>query len=100
MNIEFTSPALRDLEELRAYYKPRTEMGLASMLAEIQETITDIPDHIASGRKTPRNDVREKITQKYGFIIPYHIRENTVYVLRIYRGMRKPLDYEGIVSLD
>ena len=100
MNIEFTSPALRNLEELRAYYKPRTEMGLANMLAEIQETITNIPDHVASGRKTPRDDVREKITKEYGFIIPYYVRDNTVYVLRIYRGMRKPLDYEDIVQLD
>ncbi len=70
MNVEFTSPALRDLEELRAYYKPRSKTGLANMLAEIQETITNIPEHIASGRKTPREDVREKITKQYGFIIP------------------------------
>ncbi len=39
MNVEFTSPALRDLEELRAYYKPRSKTGLANMLAEIQDTI-------------------------------------------------------------
>jgi len=50
MNIEFTSPALRDLEQLRAYYKPHTETGLANMLADIQETITNIPDNVASGR--------------------------------------------------
>ena len=100
MKIKLTSLALRDLEEMRAYYKPRSEMGLANMVAEIQETITNIPDHVSSGRKTPRDDVREKVTPKYGFIIPYYIRDNTVYVLRIYRGMRKSLDYKDIAQLD
>jgi len=100
MNIEFTSPALYDLEELRTWYQPRSKRGLANMLTEIQETITRIPDQISSGRPTPRDDVREKITPTYGFIIPYYICDNTVYILRIYRGMRKPLDYDEIVQLD
>ncbi len=99
MKIEFTTLALQDLEELRLYFSERTETGLANILSEIETTIKTIPENVAIGRKTPRDDVREKITKKYGFLIPYHIRGNTVYILRIYRGVRKPLDYENVLKL-
>lgn len=99
MKIKFTTLALHDLEELRLYFSQRTETGLINIISEIETTIKAIPENVASGRKTPRDDVREKITLKYGFIIPYHVRGNIVFILRIYRGMRKPLEYENILQL-
>ncbi len=99
MKIKFTTPALQDLEELRLYFSERTETGLENILSEIETAIKIIPENVASGRTTPRDDVREKITKKYGFLIPYHIRGDTVFILRIYRGMRKPLDYDNVLKL-
>jgi len=99
MKIEFTTPALNDLEDLRLYFSKRSESGLRNILLEIEDAIKTIPDNISSGRPTPRDDVREKITTKYGFLVPYHVRGNILYILRIYRSMRKPLDYDKIIRL-
>ncbi len=99
MKTEFTTLALQDLEELRVYFSERTEIGLQNILADIETSIKIIPDNLAIGRPTPRDDVREKITPKYGFLIPYYVRGETLYILRIYRGMRKPLDYDEILRL-
>ncbi len=33
------------------------------------------------------------VEPEYGFLIPYHIKANTLFVLRIYRSMRAPLEY-------
>lgn len=57
MRIEFTSPALRDLEELRTYLAARSAPGLANVLGDIESTVFDIPKSISRGRKTPRDDV-------------------------------------------
>ncbi len=99
MEIKFTTPALKDLEELRLYFIERSEASLRNILSEIEDAIKTIPVNLSSGRPTPRDDVREKITNKYGFLIPYHVRGNTLYILRVYRSMRKPLDYNEIIQL-
>ncbi len=98
MKIEFTTPALNDLEELRLYFSERSEAGLKSIISEIEYAIKTIPENLLSGRPTPRDDVREIVTIKYGFLIPYHVRGDTLYILRIYRSMRKPLDYDKILN--
>ena len=99
MEIKFTTPALNDLEELRLYFSERSGAGLRNILSEIEDTIKTIPENLSSGRPTPKDDVREKIPTKYGFLIPNHIRGSTLYILRIYRSMRKPLDYNKIIHL-
>jgi hypothetical protein len=99
MEIKFTPPDLNDLEELRLYFSERSGAGLRIVLSEIEGTIKTTPEFFSSGRPTPKDDVREKITTKYGFLIPNHIRGSTLYILRIYRSMRKPLDYDRIIHL-
>jgi toxin ParE1/3/4 len=96
MRIEFTSPALRDLEDLRIYLAERSASGLANVLGDIESTVFDIPKSVARGRKTPRDDVWERVSNRYKFVIPYHVRGGVVYILRIYHPKREPLDYEAL----
>jgi toxin ParE1/3/4 len=41
-------------------------------------------------------DVREAVEPRYGFIIPYCVRGDALYVLRVYRARRQPLDYDEL----
>jgi hypothetical protein len=56
----------------------------------------DIPLTKSRGRKTPRDDVRERISPQYKIFIPYHVRDMTVYMLRIYNGKRAHIDYTSL----
>ena len=94
MIIVFTKEAKADLDELREWLLPLSPFGLANVTAVLEAKIRLIAENPNIGRPTPRADVREAIEAKYGFLIPYLVKDNRLYVLRIYRSKRKPLDYE------
>ena len=99
MRIHFTENATTDIQELESYLGDLSPSGLKNVVADIKETIRKIPGSIVKGRPTPRDDVFEKLTPKYKYIIPYTIEDNTLYVLRVYHPSRKPLDYEDDIDL-
>lgn len=99
MRIVYLTPALDDLVNLRQYLGERSHSGLANVTADIVQTVEGIPGSVARGRKTPRNDIWEKVTAKYNFVIPYHIRGNTLYILRVYKTRRRGIDYKALQSL-
>lgn len=47
------------------------------------------------GLKTLRDDIRELVEPRYGFIIPYTVHEGTIFILRIYSAKRYPLDFSA-----
>jgi len=96
MEIRFTTPALLDLEELRIYLGEHSPQGLENVISDIEKTVYGIPGSLSKGRRTPRDDVFEKITPKYKYLIPYTVRNGVLYVLRVYHPSRRPLDYLDI----
>ena len=98
MIIEYTSPALRDLKELRKYLAERSEIGLINVVSDIQETALSISHLLSKGRKTSHDKVFEKVSKKYGYLLPYYIKDNTIYILRVYHSSRKSLDYGKLIS--
>ncbi len=64
----------------------------------IEKQVQLTAEYPGSGRPSLRDDVREAIEPRYGFLIPYMVIRDTLHVLRIYRGMRKPLDYDLLPS--
>lgn len=96
MHIRITSAAARDFDEIRTYLEGRSLSGLRSVLADIETAIEAIPGNLLAGRKTPRDDVRETLTPKYGYLIPYYAKGDTLYILRVYHPKRRPLDYDGL----
>lgn len=96
MQIRFTTPALLDLDELRVYLSDRSPQGLDNVVADIENTVFGIPTSLSKGRATPRDDVFEKITPKYKYLIPYTVKDDTLYILRVYHSSRRPLDYGEI----
>jgi len=96
LRIKFTKLAAEDFEALRVYLSKKSYVGLQSVLADIESTILSIPDNLLLGRPTPRDDVRERLTPKYKYLIPYYVRGDIVYILRVYHPKRKPLDYDEL----
>jgi plasmid stabilization system protein ParE len=48
-----------------------------------------------SGRPTERSNIREAIEPRYGFILPYTLRGEVIWVLRVYNARRHPLIWSG-----
>jgi len=96
MKIQLTTLALQDLEEIRLFLAERSYVGLKNVLEDIETTIVSIPDNLLMGRQTPRDDVRERISPKYRYKIPYYVRGDVLYVLRIYHPKRKLINYDTI----
>jgi toxin ParE1/3/4 len=98
LRIAFTAEAKADLDDLRMYLTPLSPQGLANVVRAIETRILLVADYPASGRQSPRDDVREAVEPKYGFLIPYYVKGDTLHVLRIYRGQRRPMDYENLTT--
>lgn len=96
MRLIFTVEAKRDLEELRAYLQPLSPLGLTHIVASIRKRIETGLVNPRIGRPTPRDDVRELVDPKYGFVIPYYVKGEDFFVLRIYQARRIPLDFEEL----
>ena len=96
MIIIFTKEAKADLDELREWLLPLSPAGLATVTAVLEAKIRLIAENPNIGRPTPRDDVREAVETKYGFLIPYWVKDDRLYVLRLYRSKRKPLDYNAL----
>ena len=69
----------------------------------LEKAISMFSHHPEVGRPVPRENVRELVEPRYGFPIPYAIIEipyaiidGTIFILRVYRSKRKPLDYESL----
>jgi toxin ParE1/3/4 len=98
LRIQLTVEAKADLDELRAYLAPLNPNALMRVVDAIERRIQLTLEYPASGRLSPRDDVREAIEPRYGFLIPYMVKGDTLHILRIYRGMRQPLDYQLLPS--
>jgi toxin ParE1/3/4 len=91
MKLRFSPDAVRDLEELRHWLMPRSPSGHKHVTAAIRASLRRIQDQPQSGRPTEHPDIRESVEPRYGFIIPYTVRGNVLWVLRVYNARRHPL---------
>ncbi len=39
-------------------------------------------------------EIRELVEPRYGYIIPYIVTDGSILILRVYRAVRSPLDYD------
>jgi toxin ParE1/3/4 len=96
MVIVFTREAKRDLDDLRRFLAPLSRKGLKSVTLALEKRLVSVSHAPLMGRLTPHPSVREVIEPHYGFVIPYCVKDDQIVVLRIYRSVREPLDYERL----
>ena len=70
---------------------PRSPSGHRQVTAAIRASLRRIQDQPQSGRLTEHPDIREAVEPHYGFVIPYTVRGDVLWVLRVYNARRHPL---------
>ena len=100
MKIIYTRKAKQDLARVRDHYEPLSQISLQNIVDDIVTVIEDLPHSISRGRNTPHEGVWEKISPKYSYLIPYHIYEGKLFILRVFHTSRDTLDYAEIVDLE
>lgn len=82
---------MQDLDDLKEWLRLKNPAGFRSVARQISKTVQPLSTHPAIGRKTIREDIRELVEPRYGFIIPYTVIEGTIFILRIYSAKRYPM---------
>lgn len=89
MELEWTDPALDDLENIRDYIGKDAPYYAKRFLERIFEAVEKLLDHPRIGRPVPeadQDDVRELILQGYRII--YRIKPDLVQIIAVIHGSR------------
>ena len=90
MEVRFSESSLEDLRSIREYICANNEVAAKMVVAHILEQVETILVHNpAIGRAGRILRTREFVVSKYPYIVPYQVRENTIYILRILHTSRK-----------
>jgi plasmid stabilization system protein ParE len=92
MRLHFTPDAVEDLRSLREWLMVRSPGGYRHVVLSITRTIRVLDAHPEAGRPTERANIRELIERRYGFILPYTVIGDSIWILRVYNARRAPHD--------
>ncbi len=91
--IEFSKKAFEDLESIKKYIYENDELAAQKVVSYIVERIeTIIANNPGVGRAGRVLGTRELILTKYPYIIPYFVKDNIVYIIRVLHTSRKWLE--------
>jgi toxin ParE1/3/4 len=96
MPVKFTAEAFADLNDLDAYLSERSPQGLRRVTAAIKDVITQIEHHPKIGRATQDERLRVTVEPRYGYIIPYFLSTDGIWIVRVYNARRAPLDFSTL----
>ena len=90
MIVGWSSEAIDDLAALRAYISqdnPAAAKRITlAIIQSVEELLSDHP-HIGRAGRVP--GTRELVIPRTPFIVPYHVRNNRIQILRVYDGARR-----------
>ncbi len=90
MEIRFSESSLEDLRSIREYICANNEESAKKVVSHILEQVETILVHNpAIGRAGRILRTREFVISKYPYLVPYQVRENTIYILRVLHTSRK-----------
>lgn len=91
--IEFSKKAFEDLESIKKYIYENNELAAQKVVSYIVERIeTIIANNPGVGRAGRVLGTRELVLTKYPYIIPYFVKDNIVYIIRVLHTSRKWLE--------
>ena len=88
-DIVFTVSAQEDLRTIKKYICCDNFSAAQEVVKHIFECIEKIKDTPSIGRAGRVLRTRELVISKYPYIVPYQVRDNNVYVLRVLHTSRK-----------
>lgn len=90
MEVRFSESSLEDLHSIREYICANNEEAAKKVVAHILEQVeTILANNPAIGRAGRILRTREFVISNYPYILPYQVRENTIYILRVLHTSRK-----------
>lgn len=90
MEVKFTELAAEDLRSIKKYLCENNEKAAKEVVAYIIKSIeTIIVPNPSVGKAGRVLRTRELVVTKYPYIVPYQVRDNVIYILRILHTSRK-----------
>lgn len=87
--IVFSKNAEEDLDAIKQYICCDNFKAAQEVVRHIFECIEQLSDNPSIGRAGRVLRTRELIISKYPYIVPYQVRESTIYILRVLHTSRK-----------
>lgn len=87
--IVFTELAQEDLKAIRKYICCNNFSAAQEVVKHILECIENLNKNLAIGRAGRVLSTRELIISKYPYIVPYQVRGDYIYILRVMHSSRK-----------
>lgn len=89
MKVRYTRPALRDLDQVRAYIALDNPLASRAIGARIGEAIASLSDFPERGRPGRVAGTRELVVTGTPYVVPYRIKSDEVTILAIMHGARR-----------
>ena len=88
--VKFSASSLKDLKSIQEYICENNREAAKEVVAYIIEKIeTVIVPNPGAGRAGRVLRTRELVISKYPSIVPYQVREDVIYILRVLHTSRK-----------
>ena len=87
--ILFAIPAQEDLRTIKQYICSDNFEAAQQVVKHIVDSIESLRDNPSIGRAGRVLRTRELVISKYPYIVPYQVRENNIYILRVLHTSRK-----------
>mgnify|MGYP001115083508 CR=1 FL=1 len=88
--VKFSASSLKDLKSIQEYICEDNREAAKEIVAHIIEKIeTVIVQNPGAGRAGRVLRTRELVISKYPYIVPYQVREDVIYILRVLHTSRK-----------
>lgn len=89
-SVKFSQSAVDDLESIQKYIYENNRKAAKEVVAYIINSIeTVLVPNPAAGRAGRVLRTRELVISKYPYIVPYQVREDVIYILRVLHTSRK-----------
>jgi len=88
MNLRWTRPALRDLEEIGDYIARDNARVAAETVAEILNQTETLADHPHLGRAGRVAGTRDLVVARTPFIVPYRVVGDDIQILAVFHAAR------------
>jgi len=89
MDILFTDSAREDLRSIKKYICEDNFEAAQKVVKHIFDSIEYLRTNPSLGRAGRVLRTRELVISKYPYIVPYQVRENTIYILRVFHTSQK-----------
>lgn len=89
-SVKFSESSLEDLQAIKKYIYENNHEASREVVSHIIDRIeTVIMPNPSAGRVGRVMSTRELVISKYPYIVPYQVRENVIYILRVLHTSRK-----------